>query len=376
MSPNHGRAHVLGEAPPDGGATVFRPPYFGTSKPLVSTDDLQASLLPSLPATASAPTLSDVAASFAPVQLDHKFEWQSDFIHPVDSGPYYGAAISTRNAEAALRLMLDDPPSDKTEALINYVQYGIDLYYIYLEGGTWPTNGGHGEGRKLPIAFAGVLLDRADMQNAVRDSGPEDFGENGGVFYSSEAGRVLWGQSDSNEDRYWENIATGGGGRCYPDPYGLIDGGQRPGGWYQFCCTSLPWKATATALQLMPSLIDVWNQQDFLDYAERWVSHGTWSQPDPCAPVVGVCEGGDNPGAACTTASEPTVCTGDSAYCDASATFDADYGVLYGPDGNGGCIPDTDPSDGTGRFPALHGMNADDGHYGSPFAGELWDAHM
>jgi len=50
--------------------------------------------------------------------------------------------------------------------------------------------------------------------------------------------------------------------------------------------------------------------------------------------------------------------------------------VTYGPDGNGGCILDQDPSDGTGRFPLLHGTAADEGHHGSAFANEMWSAHV
>jgi hypothetical protein len=56
--------------------------------------------------------------------------------------------------------------------------------------------------------------------------------------------------------------------------------------------------------------------------------------------------------------------------------YDTNYGVTYGPDGSGGCILDTDPSDGTGRFPPLHGASTDEGHYGSRFAEEMWDTYV
>ena len=52
------------------------------------------------------------------------------------------------------------------------------------------------------------------------------------------------------------------------------------------------------------------------------------------------------------------------------------YGVSYGPDGAGGCIADTDASDGTGRFPLAHGANADGGYYGSAFADEMWASYV
>jgi hypothetical protein len=126
----------------------------------------------------------------------------------------------------------------------------------------------------------------------------------------------------------------------------------------------------------MPALIPIWSYDPFFTYVERWVESGAWTQLDPCAPATGVCAGGENEGAPCTSASAPEVCTGDDAHCDLTAKWDSDYGVVYGPDGEGGCIPDEDDSDGTGRFPQLHQTNADDGHYGSALADRLWEAHV
>ncbi|MFH2010090.1 MAG: hypothetical protein ABI333_26065 [bacterium] len=367
---------VVAVPPPDQGATVFRPPYFGAAKPNYSTNELNTDLLPTLDATGDPPGLDDIVSGFRRVQLDHKVNWTGRPMHPQDNLPDYGSSIASRNAEGALRLMLSETADDKWDALIHYVQYGIDLYHMVQGGVYWPPGGGHGEGRRLPLTFASVLLDDADMQAAVSDSASSIFGEGGGMHYFAPADTVLFGQTWNDEDHYWTNLVFDTGSRTIPDPYGYIDGGHVPGGSYQFCCTSLPWKSTATALYLMPELIPVWNYQPFFDYVNRWVSFGAWSQPDPCAPPDGgTCQGGDNAGAPCTTASAPTVCTGDEASCDTTVSYDTNYGVTYGPDGNGGCIPDTDPSDGIGRFPLLHGTSTDDGHYGSAFANAMWSAY-
>lgn len=366
---------VLAEQPPDLGATVFRPPYFGAGKPLYSTNDLREEILPAYAPTPSAPAMADVLARFERVHLDHKNNWTGAFLHPTENMAEYGSSVSVENAEGALRLMLDDPPADKTDLLVAYVQLGIDLFHMLEGGQTWPANGGHGEGRKLPIAFAAALLDDAAIRDAVTGAGPAAFGENGGMYDSEAAGGVLWGQGDYTEEMYWTNLVFDTGSRTLSDPYRMIDGGHRPGWSYQFCCTSLPYKANATAAILMPEIEAMWGFDPFFGYVDRWVAAGAWSQPDPCAPPRGVCAGGDNPGAACTTANEPTICTGEEAFCDASASWEAEYGVVWGPDGEGGCILDTDESDGTGRFPLLHGTNADDGYYGSALAEELWDAY-
>jgi hypothetical protein len=366
---------VVAEPPPDLGATVFRPPYFGEEKPLYSTDALRRDLLPAYAPTPSAPALADVRARFQRPHLDHKQGWTGAFLHPTENMAEYGSSVSVENAEGALRLLLDDPLEDKEPLVVAYVQTGIDLYHMLANGQTWPANGGHGEGRKLPIACAAALLGDAAMADAVPTAGVDAFGENGAAYVSDVTGAVLWGQGQQTEEAYWTNVVYDTGSRTISDPYRRIDGGHRPGGGYQFCCTSMPYKANATAAYLMPEVSAMWGDAVFFDYVERWVGSGAVAQPDPCAPPRGVCSGGDAPGAACTTASEPEVCTGEGAFCDASGSWDAEYGVLWGPDGAGGCITDADASDGVGRFPLLHGANADDGYYGSAFADEMWDAY-
>jgi hypothetical protein len=77
------------------------------------------------------------------------------------------------------------------------------------------------------------------------------------------------------------------------------------------------------------------------------------------------------------------VCTGDGGSCDLTVHFDPDgtlgrenhYGLTYGPDGAGGCILDTDPSDGTGRFPQFHGTEVDGGYRGSDFQTAMWGVY-
>ncbi|WKZ56585.1 MAG: hypothetical protein QY326_07595 [Bdellovibrionota bacterium] len=133
----------------------------------------------------------------------------------------------------------------------------------------------------------------------------------------------------------------------------------------------MPYKSTALAVELMPAVKSLWPNLHFLEYAQRWVEFGAWTQPDPCAPATGVCNGGNNSGAACTTANEATICTGGG-----SCTFSMnDYGIAFGDDGPGRCILDTDPSDGTGRFPDRHGTSTDSGSYGSAFSNTMWDAY-
>lgn len=362
---------VVGDIPPDNGATVFRPPYIGTDKPYISTTTIKTDLLPKLPQVSLATsgtgskTLSSVENRFKKVQLDHVEGPGGRVLHPIEHMPDYGGAIGRDNGDGALRLMLDEPIAQKMPALISYLQMGIDHYSMAKLGMRWQNQGGHSPGRRISLAFTAVMLDNAAMKQFSRDllslgvglAGyqglQEDF-----TLQQGRDGRGLYGQTDGTEDSYWESIRNGGssGSRSKKDPYGLIDGGYRPGGSYQLCCTSVAWKGEALAAQLMPQIKDVWKGQTLFEYSDRWVTHGTWTQPDPCAPI-------DQDG---------------------------------GPDGSGGCKLDPDLTPGStmanfscqtgkacGRFPELHGTSKDakdatgkslSGYY-SRFSEQMWDAY-
>ncbi len=189
----------------------------------------------------------------------------------------------------------------------------------------WGPNGGHGNGRRLALTFAAVMLDDQGMQDAVSTAPYGTFSEDGSTYYSPVAKRTLYGQG-GQASMYWYNQATDKGSRTVRDPYGYIDGGKTPGGSYQFCCNSSTWKGSALSAYLMPELRTVWNYEPFFDYVDRWVVFGAWTQPDPYAPL------------------------GDGAF-------------------------DTDPSDGMGRYPSLQGSNRNGGYWGSTFSNDMWAHH-
>jgi chitodextrinase len=344
---------VVPAVPVDSGRTCFRPPYFGATKTYYSTNDLHTELLPSLAPVAGTPTFG--AAQLTRVFLDHQSGWGGAGIHPSENMPEYGSSVAMATGDAALRLMLDDALSLKMPSLIGYVQVGIDLYHARLGGATWPSNGGHASGRKLPIAFAGYLLNHQGMKDAVSAATYDTYQEDGHLYWSqkanSGAGQVLFG-NEQNETGYWALVITDGGNRTTRDPYGYIDGGMIPGDSYQLCCNSMTWKAHALMLNIMPPLEVIWNNDHFLLYEDRWANFGAWAQPDPCAPVD----------AADMTAGVFPPASGN-------------YGVTYGPNGSGDCIRDLNPADGTGRFPTKHGSNKDQGAYVSQFAISMWMAY-
>lgn len=331
---------------------VFRPPYVGTEKPFYSVASLETSLLPSLVPVVSVPEINSFS-EISHLQLDHKNGAGGTELHPINSfADDYGAYIGKRNADIALRLMLNDPLEQKMPLLIAYIQYGIDLLHFLPLGFKYDDGGGHRPGQKLPMVFAAVMLNDDDIKQMVKES-VHLFHERNLLTYNRDSTRILYGENQGltfslYEEKYWKVVhsivSTGAsaGYKSYSDPYGYIDGGAHPGADYQFCCTSQPWKGSVLALKLMPPLAEVWNDTMTISYVERWVASGAWAQPDPCAP--------------------------------ADSTWE-NYGVTFGPDGNGGCIKDRDSTDGIGRWPEKHGEYVDGGNYWSSFQRELWQKY-
>ncbi|WP_166260757.1 hypothetical protein [Marinobacter salicampi] len=314
---------------------VLRPSYFGQEKRfyrLNEFENLKARQLTADCCEMSASVKFDALAQrYQGVQLDHLTGWGGRNMHPRHNMPDYGASIARDNAIAVLRMLLDDfdiHNASHKAALVNYLQMGVDLEGMALNGVGWPAAGGHGNGRKLPILFTGWVLGKESFGQALETA---VFSEDGQVYWSEKAQRSLFGQNCSDAG-YWSRMRTGAGAKDCRDPYGYIDGHG-----YQFCCTAMPWKYTALAVVIMDSETQ-WNNDPLLDYAHRWVNHGVWAEPDPCAPYNGDPE---------------------------------DYGRSYGPDASGNCIQ------GTGRHiyseqDARHGSNRDEGNYGAEFGDELW----
>lgn len=351
---------VLGERPPEGGANVFRPPYVGTDKPLYRTGDLRTDLLPSLPALSEMPTWAEVEELVQYVQLEHIAGAPGTIIRPEQHLYYYAPENGGRRATVALRLMIDEPLENRMMALVYFVQGGIDMVHALKQGQVWGAGGGEYPGMKLIMLFATVMLDLPELRQLVTDFFAY---EDESVSYGVD-GVALWGHLDGyhpQEEGYWSDVVNEllpdaePSRKTLRDPYGYIDGGIVPGTGYQICCSIQAFKGTSLVMQLMPVLKDYWDLPALHDYVDRMVEHGTQAQPDPCAP----------PDPADLAAGIPI---------DDGASH---YGITFGPDGNGGCLPDTDDSDGLGRFPAQDGAEQDPhGYHGdSALVHAMWEAY-
>jgi len=165
---------VLAVIPP---ANAFRPPYSGSDKSIRAVkDDIDWSKLSNLPKPEGALSYDDLVTCVQMNKgpwLDHWGNWQVRYIHPAQNMPDYGRNMAHLTGEAALALNLDYTAEEKEPILINYLQIGIDLYGIIEAGDiqNWINNGGHMVGRKLPILFAGTVLQNSDIIEMFQKTG-------------------------------------------------------------------------------------------------------------------------------------------------------------------------------------------------------------
>jgi len=294
------------DSPADDGS--FRPPYSGSDKSIkFNRSDLNLSLLKKLEKVESTPKIEDVAGYFEKPWIDHVPNWTARYIHPSENMPDYGREISTKIGEAALMLHLDYSDEDKETLLIRFVQLGIDLHGIVEDGGkdNWLPAGGHTQGRKWPIMFAGFMLDNSEMKNIGLKSGdylysnghgignpPDDyiqFNEDGQTFYVSQDA------VDKTHSDKWKpdkrNVDKG-----QTEMYELSDIGLPEWGishtknqyadnrhWnaiYRRCCTANSYGGFVLAAHIM-NLKNEWNHNALFDYMDRYMdieSQGEWTR--------------------------------------------------------------------------------------------------
>jgi hypothetical protein len=174
---------------------------------------------------------------------------------------------------ASLLLHLDYPAVEKEQLLVDYVQYGIDLWGIVRAGSTgWRGHGGFGGGRKWTLVFSGIMLNDAEMRSPNRTYPKVLFGEDT---------QTAWGKSWTGHDVVftshpaWADAQTASPDLEHPrewkqmrdkNPYRR--GYQSEG--YRRCCTSVEWPGQALAAHLMRAEKH-WNHDPFFAYVDRWM---------------------------------------------------------------------------------------------------------
>ena len=260
--------------PPD----AFRPAYCGNGQPVYLARDLKRQLLPSLPRAGVTFkchqgrrdedfTIQDTARWFQRPWIDLVMD---EFAAPVENMPVYGQEFCRAVGLASLLLCLDYPPEEKEKLLLSFVQVGIDLWGLAGHGAQptpWNAIGGHANGRKWPIVFAGLLLGDADMQQPVKKFPYLRFSEDTQTMFGPcwTGAKVVWaghvGKDGNPKYRDW------GAYEHLPPKEWPGETGEN----YRRCCTSKAWVAEALAARIL-HVENLWNHDAFFAYCDRWMT--------------------------------------------------------------------------------------------------------
>ena len=262
--------------PPD----AFRPAYCGKEHHIYLARDLKRDLLPRLPRTGvplkchqgrrdEAFTLQDAARWVQRPWVDLVMD---EFGAPVENMPVYGHEFVRAVGLASLLLCLDFTAEEKEPLLLGFVQVGIDLWGLAGHGSQpapWNALGGHANGRKWPIIFAGLMLGDAEMQQPNKKYPYLRFSEDTQTMFDKcwTGAKVVWA-GHTGKDGHPRHKGEGWGAyeHLTPDKWeGDI------GESYRRCCTSHGWIAEALAARILHAE-PLWNHDAFFAYCDRWMT--------------------------------------------------------------------------------------------------------
>jgi hypothetical protein len=246
----------LKKVPP---ADAFRPPFTGIEKPIFRAKDIQWDLLPKLIPAGEVPSWTEFENYFSRCWIDHLMSWEQQELVPNENMPNYGREHARVVSIASLMLMLDVPGEQKEKLAIGLIQHGIDLYGTAMNGGYWNEGGGHSSGRKWPILFAGIMLDKSVMLNLPVTA-----------FFQEDT-QTYYGHGWFGQTVLWQMIMHHGKRDTYeeksPDKWERWDKTSES---YRICCTSSAWVGTALAARYLRA-VKIWRHDAYFDYVDRWM---------------------------------------------------------------------------------------------------------
>jgi len=165
-----------------------------------------------------------------------------------DYQPQYSVEAARAEGIASLLLNLDFTDQEKRPLLVNFIQYGIDRYSLIRNGGfpeRWKAVGGHGNGDKWGITFAGIMLGDEKMSHLNENYPNVKFGQDMQTAFVKdmpEDMRTCWNGSDvtyTGMYGMWKGKPTG------KEPQHLPYEHQHPRDW-KVSTYKYPWGKTKT----------------------------------------------------------------------------------------------------------------------------------
>ena len=282
-------------------ATDFRPSYAVGQKAIYSSIGLAT--LPLVSVTATIPSISVLVGNTQGPWTDLTFDYQSEGMRASDNygGNYgyvatYNENMATKIGDAILASVTDI--SGKTPLINNIIQIGIDYYGLLQNGAKWKANGGHQHGYKLPILYAGKLLNNSGMLAIGTDYLPSTntFQDDNTFYITSDLqypNRIVCGDqrgtppecvnpstglSSFTMDRQYDatNFPVGTaewGIRHWESSYKDNSSMEELSAVYRHI-NARPLIAHALAARIL-GLKTAWNNNAFFEYHDRWY---TWAQ--------------------------------------------------------------------------------------------------
>ena len=246
----------LNNIPP---ADAFRPPYAGTDKAILRASQIKWDLLPTLKPVGEVPSWDAFERYFQRPWLDHLISWSQQELVPNENQPNYGREYSRLVSMASLMLCLDVPRSKKEKLAIELIQLGIDLYGVAMNGGSWNEGGGHSSGRKWPILFAGIMLQKKRFFEL-----PES------AFFQEDT-QTYYGKGWFGQTVLWQMIQHHGQRETYEEkPPHEWEQWDRTSESYRVCCNANAWVGTALVARHL-NAVTLWGHDAYFDYVDRWM---------------------------------------------------------------------------------------------------------
>ena len=105
------------------------------------------------------------------------------------SNPNYGQAIANASGAMLLAVNMNYTNAQKEPLVVRLIQMGIDIYGAAINtpaprhGVLWTDGGGHNQGRKMPMLFAGVMLNDTAIIERADHARYKIFQEDSQFFY-------------------------------------------------------------------------------------------------------------------------------------------------------------------------------------------------